>query len=75
MLLTVTANPKKAVAAINMSKEMRHFEKSTSIQAFPQEIFGYVDDHSSFSAHMSKSSWMMAGEKWMFRRMKEKDKK
>lgn len=63
MLLTVTANPKKAVVAINMSKEMRHFEKSTSIQASPQEIFGYVDDHSSFSAHMSKSSWMMAGGK------------
>lgn len=40
---------------------MRHFEKSASIQASPQEVFGYIDDHSSFSAHMSKSSWMLGG--------------
>lgn len=46
---------------VNMTKEMRHFEKSESIQGSPQEIFGYVDDHSIFSTHMSKSSWMMIG--------------
>lgn len=44
-----------------MTKEMRHFEKNASIQASSQKVFGYVDDHSSFSAHMSQSSWMMIG--------------
>lgn len=42
---------------------MRHFEKSVSIKASVQEIFEYADDHANFSAHMSKSSWMMAGGK------------
>lgn len=44
-----------------MSKKIRHFEKSITIPASLKKVFGYVDDHSSFSAHMSKSSWMMAG--------------
>ncbi|KKR17409.1 MAG: hypothetical protein UT45_C0001G0084 [Candidatus Daviesbacteria bacterium GW2011_GWA2_39_33] len=42
---------------------MRHFEKSANIKASPQEIFEYADNHANFSAHMSKSSWMMAGGK------------
>ncbi len=46
-----------------MTERLRHFEKSTTIEASPQQIFEYVDDHTHFSAHMSKSSWMMAGGK------------
>lgn len=46
-----------------VSKEMQHFEKNTSINASPNEIFEFVDNHSNFSVHMSKSSWMMAGGK------------
>ena len=41
----------------------RHYEESILISASPEEIFSYVDDHSRFSSHMSKSSWMMGGGK------------
>ncbi|MCL4366430.1 SRPBCC family protein [Patescibacteria group bacterium] len=44
-----------------MSKETRHYEDNTLVPASPEKVFSYADDHSNFSAHMSKSSWMMAG--------------
>jgi hypothetical protein len=40
---------------------MRHYDESVIIHASAKEIFDYVDDHSRFSSHMSKSSWMMGG--------------
>lgn len=40
---------------------MRHYNESMIIHASAKEIFDYVDDHSRFSSHMSKSSWMMGG--------------
>ena len=41
----------------------RHYEKSVLVSAGAEEIFNYADDHSNFSSHMEKSSWMMAGGK------------
>lgn len=46
-----------------MSKETKHYEDNTLVPASPEKVFSYADDHSNFSAHMSKSSWMMAGGK------------
>ena len=39
----------------------RHFEGSAFIDASPEDVFAFVDDHSRFSSHMNESSWMMAG--------------
>lgn len=47
-----------------MSRELRHYEESVTVSAPPEEVFNYVDDHSKFSSHMNKSSWMMGGG-WM----------
>lgn len=44
-----------------MIKMLRHYEESTLIPAPAEEIFAYVDDHTNFSSHMNKSSWMMGG--------------
>jgi hypothetical protein len=38
-----------------------HDEASVRINAPPEELFNYLDDHRNLSAHMSSSSWMMAG--------------
>ena len=38
-----------------------HDEASVRIDATPDELFRYLDDHRNLSAHMSSSSWMMAG--------------
>jgi hypothetical protein len=38
-----------------------HFETSVVVSAPADAIFSYVDDHTSVSAHMRQSSWMMAG--------------
>lgn len=46
-----------------MNKERRHYEESASVASSPGELFNYADDHSHFSAHMNKTSWMMAGGK------------
>lgn len=43
-----------------MSK-LLHYEESAFILATPEDIFNYVDDHTRFSSHMNKSSWMMGG--------------
>lgn len=39
----------------------RHHEDSVYIDARPEQVFAFVDDHARFSSHMSESSWMMAG--------------
>jgi hypothetical protein len=39
----------------------RHLETSVFIDALPEDVFGFVDDHARFSSHMSDSSWMMGG--------------
>ena len=39
----------------------RHFEGSAFVDASPEHVFAFVDDHSRFSSHMSQSSWMMGG--------------
>jgi hypothetical protein len=39
----------------------RHLERSAFIDASPEDVFAFVDDHSRFSSHMSESSWMMGG--------------
>lgn len=39
----------------------RHFESTAFIDASPDDVFAFVDDHSRFSSHMSKSSGMMGG--------------
>ncbi len=46
-----------------VSREIRHYEDSTTVSAPPEEVFNYVDDHANFSSHMNKSSWMMGGGK------------
>lgn len=39
----------------------RHYEDSALINAGSEDIFAYVDDHTRFSSHMNRSSWMMGG--------------
>ena len=39
----------------------RHFDGSAFIDASPERVFAFVDDHSRFSSHMNESSWMMGG--------------
>ncbi len=33
------------------------------VQAAPEEVFAFADDHRQFSSHMASSSWMMLGSK------------
>ena len=42
---------------------MQHYEESSIIPATSEKIFTYIDDHTRFSSHMNKSSWMMGGGK------------
>src|SRR3990172_10608589 len=46
-----------------MGMYSRHYKDSTTVNAPPEEVFAYVDDHARFSSHMSQSSWMMGGGK------------
>src|SRR3989344_4737457 len=46
-----------------MNKALRHYEESVLIPSSPRDLFSYIDDHKSFSSHMSTSSWMMGGGK------------
>jgi hypothetical protein len=39
----------------------KHFESHVVVDAAPAEVFAFLDDHRRLSAHMTKSSWMMAG--------------
>jgi hypothetical protein len=38
-----------------------HFETQIEVDATAAEVFDFLDDHRRLSAHMTKSSWMMAG--------------
>jgi hypothetical protein len=38
-----------------------HFESIVEVNAAADAVFSRLDDHSRLSAHMSNSSWMMAG--------------
>lgn len=38
-----------------------HFESTVEVSAAAEAVFSHLDDHSRLSAHMSNSSWMMAG--------------
>lgn len=38
-----------------------HFESAVEVSAAADAVFPHLDDHSRLSAHMSNSSWMMAG--------------
>ena len=38
-----------------------HFESEREVRAPADVIFSYLDDHTRLAAHMSQSSWMMAG--------------
>ncbi len=44
-------------------KYSKHYEESTVINATPENIFSFANDHNNFSSHMNKSSWMMGGGK------------
>ena len=38
-----------------------HFESKRKVRASADVTFSYLDDHTRLAAHMSQSSWMMAG--------------
>ncbi len=38
-----------------------HHEESVLLHATAKQAFDYADDHSRFSSHMNRSSWMMGG--------------
>lgn len=38
-----------------------HFESNVAVNAAADAVFSHLDDHRRLSAHMSNSSWMMAG--------------
>jgi hypothetical protein len=38
-----------------------HHEDIVSVQASPEAVFAFVDDHSKLSSHMGKRAWMMGG--------------
>jgi hypothetical protein len=44
-----------------LSPLRRHYGRSVSVAASPEDVFDFIDDHARFAAHMAKSSWMMAG--------------
>lgn len=40
-----------------------HCEETVLIDAPPEQVFAFVDDHNNLSSHMNQSSMMMAGSK------------
>ncbi len=44
-------------------EKLCHFEESLFVSATTDTVFAYADNHTIFSAHMNKSSWMMGGSK------------
>jgi hypothetical protein len=40
-----------------------HYEAQTTINASADLVFSYLDDFAHLGAHMTRSSWMMAGSK------------
>ena len=45
----------------NQGLLQEHFETQAAVNAPPAEVFELLDDHRRMVAHMTKSSWMMAG--------------
>lgn len=39
----------------------QHHDRAVFIDAPPEQVFAFVDDHSRLSSHMGESSWMMGG--------------
>lgn len=48
---------------VNGKKYNKHYEDRIEVNAKPEEVFAFADDHKNFSSHMTKSSWMMGGGK------------
>jgi len=46
-----------------MQTYAEHYEKSTLVASAPAALFAYLDDPSTLSGHMAKSSWRMGGGK------------
>ena len=46
---------------IEGSVATRHHDRAVFIDAPPEQVFAFVDDHSRLSSHMGESSWMMGG--------------
>lgn len=42
-------------------KYSKHYEATVLVNAKPEAVFAYADDHTNLSSHMSQSSWMMGG--------------
>jgi len=58
------------IRSIGLPKKMKqnksypkHYEESRVVNATPEAVFGFADNHTNLSAHMNKSSFMMAGSK------------
>lgn len=47
----------------NKDNFSKHYEDSAFIPVNPTEVFAFADNHTNFSSHMNKSSWMMGGGK------------
>jgi hypothetical protein len=43
-----------------------HYEAQTTVNAPPVLVFEYLDDFEQLGAHMTRSSWMMAGSKMTY---------
>ncbi len=54
---------------------LHHYEESSIINVPNTQVFAFIDDHSRFSSHMNKSSWMMGGGKMETRLDKGKGQK
>jgi len=50
----------------------RHYEVNGVVEAQPEEVFAYLDDHARLSSHMSQSSWKMGGGRMELRLDEEK---
>lgn len=39
----------------------RHDESSVILQAAPEAVFAFLDDHENIAAHMNRPNWAMLG--------------
>ena len=40
---------------------LRHEERTVFVDAFPENVFAFADDHEALAEHMGASSWVMLG--------------
>lgn len=63
--MTSTITHKQDIARANLIDSRlalsRHYEASGIVGAPVEVVFGYADDQTRFSSHMSQSSWRMGG--------------